>query len=133
VLHDVVAGLLVRDGRVLLCHRAPDREWYPDVWDLPGGHIEDGEVPGAALVRELTEELDVRVTVPDAPIVEVTDDDAGLRLTVWRIDAWQGEPTNGSPDEHDELGWFTPAELTGLALAHPSYPELLRAALTTPR
>ena len=38
--HDVVAGVLIRDGHVLLCHRSPAREWYPDVWDLPGGHVE---------------------------------------------------------------------------------------------
>ncbi|GID92165.1 NUDIX hydrolase [Amorphoplanes digitatis] len=65
-----IVTALLRDGnRVLLCHRSPQRRWYPDVWDLPGGHVEPGEPPGAALARELREELVVhpgraRGTVP---------------------------------------------------------------------
>jgi len=41
----------------VLCHRSPERRWYPDVWDFPGGHIEPGEDPQAALRREVAEEL----------------------------------------------------------------------------
>ena len=43
--HDVVAALLVRADRVLLCHRSPDRRWFPDVWDFPGGHVEESGAP----------------------------------------------------------------------------------------
>lgn len=50
--HRVVCAALVRDGRVLLGHRSPGRRSYPDVWDLPGGHVDGGETPAAALVRE---------------------------------------------------------------------------------
>lgn len=42
-LVQVVPGLVRGDGRVLLCHRQADRASYPNVWDLPGGHIEPGE------------------------------------------------------------------------------------------
>jgi mutator protein MutT len=62
--HQVVAGLLVRQGRVLLCHRSPDRAWYPDVWDFPGGHVEAGETAPDALVREVREEVGVVITAP---------------------------------------------------------------------
>jgi 8-oxo-dGTP diphosphatase len=48
--HQVVAGIVIRQAQVLLCHRSPDRAWYPDVWDLPGGHIAAGETPLHALV-----------------------------------------------------------------------------------
>jgi 8-oxo-dGTP diphosphatase len=57
----IVAGAMIKDGRVLLCHRSPHRRWYPDVWDLPGGHVELGETPTEALKRELLEELSVSV------------------------------------------------------------------------
>ncbi|GAA2693767.1 hypothetical protein GCM10010412_085480 [Nonomuraea recticatena] len=41
-----IVTAVLRDGdRVLLCHRSAGRRWYPDVWDLPGGHVEEGEDP----------------------------------------------------------------------------------------
>ena len=51
--HQIVAAMLLRADALLLCHRSRDRAWYPDVWDLPGGHIEADESPGDALVREI--------------------------------------------------------------------------------
>lgn len=60
----VVAGLLRRRGRALMVHRSSQRRWYPDAWDLPGGHVEVGEVPRLALVRELREELVANLPVP---------------------------------------------------------------------
>ena len=58
-----MTGLMRRGGRALLVHRAPGRRWYPDCWDLPGGHVEDGETQAEALRRELGEELGVTATV----------------------------------------------------------------------
>lgn len=48
--------LLVCDGRVLLLKRSPRAADAPGTWGFPGGHIEDGETPGAAAVRECEEE-----------------------------------------------------------------------------
>lgn len=64
VHHNVATALLVRDGQVLLCHRHRNRRRYPDVWDMPGGHIERGETSADALRRELREELGVSVALP---------------------------------------------------------------------
>lgn len=59
----VVAGLIVgSDGRVLLTQRRADQA-MPLKWELPGGKVEPGESPTAALARELSEELDVDVVV----------------------------------------------------------------------
>lgn len=59
----VVAGLIVGDdGRVLITQRRADQP-LPLQWELPGGKVEPGEAPVAALVRELREELGVTVTV----------------------------------------------------------------------
>ena len=127
--HDVVGALLVRDGRVLLCHRSPDRKWYPDVWDVPGGHVEAGETGAAALARELREELGVDAHITAQPIATTVDGD--LRLRVWRVDTWHGAPTNLMLDEHDALGWFDADEARTLALAHPSYVGLVTDALAT--
>jgi hypothetical protein len=70
-----VAAVLRRGKRVLLCHRSPAREYFPDVWDLPGGHVEAGENAGMALARELDEELGIRVEdLPDIPTRVLSDD-----------------------------------------------------------
>jgi len=124
----VVAAILRRDNRLLLCHRHPERAWYPDVWDLPGGHVEHGETPTEALARELREELAVDLRSPlGRPFDEVEDSAAAVNMTIWLID-YAGTIVNHAPDEHDELRWVTSDEIAGLVLAHPSYVELLGRA-----
>jgi len=59
---EVVAGVVRRDGRILICQR-PRGGHLPGLWEFPGGKIESGEVPEEALARELREELDVQVEV----------------------------------------------------------------------
>jgi 8-oxo-dGTP diphosphatase len=99
----IVTGLLSRGGRGLLVHRAPTRRWYPDCWDLPGGHIEDGETPDIALRRELVEELGVAATIAGPPDAEFRG--TTFRMAVWVIDEWEGEPANLEQALHtaDEL------------------------------
>ena len=117
--HDVVAAVLVRDGRVLLCHRHPDRRWYPNVWDVPGGHIDHGESPIDALVRELREELGIEIDPTHAVSILKASPQPDLDIEIWTVASWDGEITNAAPDEHDEMDWFTAGELDGLELAHP--------------
>lgn len=124
----IVSAVLVRDGRVLLCLRSPHRRWRPCTWDLPGGHVEEGESDPVALARELCEETGVTVSPATvdgrAPDVRIIDDEVDMR--VWVVDDWEGQVVNGAPDEHDAVRWFTVVELTGLLLAHPEYRLLLR-------
>jgi len=123
----VVAGILRRDDKVLLGHRRPDGDWYPNVWDLPGGHVKPGESRPEALRRELAEELGIDARPADAPWDILRIDD--VRLDLFLIDTWQGEPANGAPDEHDDLRWVGPSELGSIELAHPSYVHILAAVL----
>lgn len=110
-----------------MVHRSPQRRWYPDAWDLPGGHVEDGEVPREALVRELDEELGITARVTGEPFAHVKG--ADFRMDIWVVDQWAGEPSNCAPLEHDALAWMTAHELSGLQLADARLPQLLRAAL----
>ena len=123
---DVVAAVLRRDDRLLLCHRCADRASYPDVWDLPGGHVEPGESPEGALTRELHEELGVEVGAPGRPfeIATVPSGDDTIRMSVWVIDH-DGAVENRAPAEHDELRWVTSGEVADLELADPAYVALL--------
>ncbi len=129
----VVVGALVDLDRILLGHRSPSRRWYPDVWDLPGGHVEQGESEVEALIRELREELDLRVLERDVVAVarlHLGDgSESSLTLSIWRVRHWQGVITNRAPDEHDLLRWFTAGDLAGLAPAHADYPSLLQGVL----
>ena len=127
--HAHIVTALLRDGdRLLLCHRSPRRRWYPDVWDLPGGHVEPGERPAAALAGELREELGIEIAAPPGPPVrEVHGGPFDMRI--WLIDAWLGSPANVAPDEHDTIAWFTEDALEGLTLAHDTYLALFREVL----
>ena len=124
----IVAAVLVRDGRVLLCLRSPQRRWSPCMWDLPGGHVEHGESDPGALARELCEELGVTVApatiAATLPAVRIIDPEVDMR--VWVVHDWSGEAVNAAPDEHDAVSWFQPAQLEQLSLAHPEYRGLLR-------
>ncbi len=117
---EVVVGALVRDGRVLLGRRSLDKQAFPDVWDLPGGVIENGESELEALARELHEELGVRM-VPDAARhlcrVVVEPSAEPVLLSAWLVPDWHGTPANLAPEEHTAIGWFGLEELPAFAHA----------------
>ncbi len=57
-----VGAVIVNDeGRAFVHRRGPDRQLFPNCWDLPGGHVEEGETPLEALEREVLEETGWRV------------------------------------------------------------------------
>lgn len=60
----VVAALIVRDGKILVCQRTK-HQTMPLKWEFPGGKIEEGEQPRDALRRELEEELGIDATIGD--------------------------------------------------------------------
>lgn len=60
---DVVAAIIVKDGKILATQRGYGN--YAGAWEFPGGKIEPGEEPEAALEREIREELDASVEVGD--------------------------------------------------------------------
>ncbi|TDD59468.1 NUDIX domain-containing protein [Kribbella antibiotica] len=121
----ISVALLVRDGLVLLVHRHPSRRWYPDCWSFSaGGHVEAGELPEQAVVRECREELGVHVH--DAVPIPMTISDPTLDVHAFLVTRWDGEPVNAAPEEHDDLRWFLPSELPYLKLGHPeSLPSIL--------
>jgi 8-oxo-dGTP diphosphatase len=124
---EIVAALVVRENRVLLCHRSAGRRWYPDVWDFPGGHVKRGEQPIKALARELQEELAIRIQRPGPELIQVVE--PGFTLRIWLVERWVGNPVNASPGEHDDFGWFDVLEVAGLPLAHSGYVSLIRDTL----
>ena len=115
------------DGRFLLGRR-PAGTAYAGYWEFPGGKLEAGETPHDALVRELQEELGIRVVEAHPWITrEHVYEHAHVRLHFFRVTAWQGEL---QPLQHDALSWQTPGELDVAPLLPANAPIL--AALTLP-
>ena len=114
--HQVVAAVLRRADQVLLCHRSPRRQWFPDVWDFPGGHVQPGEHPEDALRRELAEELGIELEGLDGgPVLQRVDPEAGLDLTVWVSSQWRGAVTNRNPKSMMPLTGLRRSNLLGSA------------------
>jgi len=109
-----------------MAHRHPQREWYPDCWDLVGGHIEAGERADEAIRRECFEELGIHIVDPEPVPLRVSN--PALDMHAFRVTRWNGDPVNAAPDEHDALGWFHPRQLTELILADSaSLPDIQAA------
>lgn len=105
----VMAGAVIRDGRLLVARRSQPAE-LAGRWELPGGKVEDGETEQDALARELVEELGITVRVGERLGTDVDLGD-GLVLRTRAAALLTGEP---APTEHDEIRWVGPEELDAL-------------------
>jgi 8-oxo-dGTP diphosphatase len=124
---EVVAAVLIRDGRALACRRAADTTGA-GTWEFPGGKVERGEIPQAALAREIREELGVDVTV--GALVdrsEVPVGDRVIDLACYRADPVGPLPTAST--DHDELRWVPLADLGDLDWSAPDLPAVRRLML----
>ena len=102
----VVGAAIVRGGRVLAARRTSPAS-AAGRWEFPGGKVEPDETEADSLVREIEEELGVRITVARwLEGAEEIGEQYLLKVAVAMIEA--GEPT---PAEHDQIRWLAPAEL----------------------
>ena len=120
----VVAVALIDAGGRLLVAQRPEGKTLAGLWEFPGGKIEPGETPEAALVRELAEELDI-VVAPQAlealTFVSHAYETFHLLMLLYVCRAWDGVPTSleGQP-----LRWVTMAELSALPMPPADIPLL---------
>ena len=108
----VVAAVIERDGRLLLCRR-PAGKRHAGLWEFPGGKLLPGESVPEAAQRELAEELGVEVVSVGELLFELPDPGSPFVIEFHPVEI-AGEPV---PLEHDELLWALPAELEDLDLA----------------
>jgi 8-oxo-dGTP diphosphatase len=129
VVH-VVGAAIVEAGKVLLTRRG-ERMSMAGKWEFPGGKLEAGESPQAALVREVAEELGLEITVGKR-LGRGTSlhDGRRIELEVYRSHRRGGELRLV---EHEEHGWFGAGEIVRLDWPEadlpvlPALEELLRA------
>ena len=116
----VVCALIVREGCVLMERHAPDginSDQYK--WDIPGGKVECGETPEAAVIREIREELEVEIQVDSpAPVLRpsVWVNKRGQRH--WILAVYRCSIVNGEPVVSDDLQWV-PLERVALIATEP--------------
>lgn len=121
----VVAGALLRDGRLLLTRR-PEGDPLAGYWELPGGKVEADETPETALAREWSEELGVEAEA-SAPLTFASGTPNGRHVTllVYLVRLLGGEP---APLGVAEVRWATPEEAARLPLLPADRPVVERLA-----
>ncbi|SNS36564.1 8-oxo-dGTP diphosphatase [Sphingomonas laterariae] len=111
----VAVAMVDADGRVLL-QRRPEGTSMAGLWEFPGGKVEPGELPEAALIRELREELGVDVEaacLAPATFASEALGDRHLLLLLYACRKWKGIP---QPLHAPELRWVRPVEMHRLPM-----------------
>ena len=117
----VAVALVDRDGRVLLQQRPPGKP-MADLWEFPGGKIEPGETPEAALVRELEEELGIRThrnCLAPATFASEPLGEKHLLLLLYVCRKWEGVP---QARHATALTWVRPAQMYALPMPPADLP-----------
>ena len=111
----VAVALVDSEGRVLLQQRAPGRQ-MAGLWEFPGGKIEEGELPEAALIRELKEELGIDVdaaSLAPAAFASAPVGERHMLLLLYICRAWLGTP---QPLDASALMWVRPGDMHALPM-----------------
>ena len=117
----VAAALVDGEGRVLVQQRPPGKP-MAGLWEFPGGKVEAGELPEAALARELSEELGIGLEVSGLVPLTFASEPLGerhLMLLLYALREWAGDP---EPRHATALRWVKPAELRGLKMPPADLP-----------
>lgn len=126
ILLVVACALVDADRRVLIAQR-PEGKHMAGMWEFPGGKIEPGETPEAALIRELREELGIETKeacLAPVSFASHSYEHMHLLMPLYACRRWQGTPT---ASEHKALKWVRPQALRDYPM--PPADEPLIAAL----
>ncbi|MBL4720541.1 MAG: (deoxy)nucleoside triphosphate pyrophosphohydrolase [Alphaproteobacteria bacterium] len=110
IIFVVAVALIDVDGRILLAQRPPGKK-MAGLWEFPGGKVDAGETPEAALVRELREELDIdtrRSCLAPLTFASHAYEDFHLMMPLYLCRIWKGTPR---PVEGQVLKWVRPYDM----------------------
>ncbi|WP_394731245.1 (deoxy)nucleoside triphosphate pyrophosphohydrolase [Altererythrobacter sp. GH1-8] len=111
----VAAALRARSG-LWLMHQRPAEKHHGGLWEFPGGKVDPGETPEIALIRELDEELAIRVLAENLDFAgsargSVNAGHPAIVIELYTCTSWRGEP---DPQEGGSVGWFALDEIKDL-------------------
>ncbi len=134
---EVAAAVMLRPapgtrlGQEFLLAQRPEGKVYAGYWEFPGGKLEAGESVREALVRELHEELGIRVTACSPWLTrQFTYPHATVRLHFWRVTAWDGEIGITAPLEHSAVAWQACGDAAQVAPILPANDPILKGLAT---
>jgi 8-oxo-dGTP diphosphatase len=119
----VAAALVDAAGRVLVAQR-PQGKSLAGLWEFPGGKVENGETPEAALVRELAEELAISVdeaALQPIGFISHAYPAFHLLMLLYGCRQWQGDARG---EQGQPLQWVAAADLAALAMPPADIPLL---------
>ena len=127
-MHECVGAFLTQNASVLLGKRSIQRTFYPNVWDVFGGHVEAGESHEQALERELMEELGIALKSSrylETLVTSTSREGNQIECRLYVVTDWSGTPENRQPEEHSEIQWFLFEDALSLDLAAPEYARII--------
>jgi 8-oxo-dGTP diphosphatase len=123
----VTCAIIERDGLILAAQRSADMN-MPLKWEFPGGKIDPGETPEACLIREILEEMGIRIRVGES-LPSSTHQYPALRVTLYPF-ICSIESGEIILHEHSAINWLPPSELHTLDWAEADLP-VIAAYLST--
>ncbi len=125
----VTAAVIFKGDRVLITRR-PDDKRHPGFWEFPGGKIDPGESPEAALCREIREELDAEITVEEIfEVVFFRYDWGSVLILAYRCQLLTKTIHDIGVAEHR---WVHPEELDDFSILPADQPIINRLANLPP-
>ncbi len=115
--------ILRKEGKILLGKRC-NTGYYDQWYGVPAGHVEEGELPLAGLIRECEEEIGITLDPADVALAHTMyrgqQADGTERVDFFFVAEYQEkyEPTNQEPDKCSELSWFSEDALPSNVMHH---------------
>lgn len=116
-----VYAMVINDQEEILLLRRANTGYRDGYYDMPAGHLQDGETLREATVRELREEAGVHADLDDLEFVELLHRFSSDRVYIdvfFRIKKWTGAPSIQEPQKCDDMAWFPLAALPEMIVPH---------------